>query len=149
MANEVLQKSRSTITAQDNSSSLDETYDPNSASYTGGTPTVIDNTYDGGSENAKGAEVLKLELLVTTGPGTAGGAEIWYSESEDGTNYTRYKYSHTVGDDIVATTGGDGYRYDAGIFVLTAQYVKLAVNAGAYDIGDCTLFATPKLPEIQ
>jgi len=54
-----------------------------------------------------------------------------------------------VGDDIVATTGGDGYRYDAGIFVLTAQYVKLAVNAGAYDIGDCTLFATPKLPEIQ
>lgn len=149
MANEILQKSRVTITAQDNSSSLDETYDPNSGSYTGGTPTVIDNTYDGGSENAKGAEILNLELLVTTGPTTDGGAEIWYSTSEDGTNYTRFKYSHTVGDDIIATTGGDGYRYIAGIFVLTAQYTKLAVNAVDYDIGDCTLYATPKLMEAQ
>jgi len=91
MANEVLQKSRSTITAQDNSSSLDETYDPNSASYTGGTPTVLDNRIAAGAGEPKGADILKLELLVTTGPGTAGGAEIWYSESEDGTNYTRYK----------------------------------------------------------
>ena len=145
MANEVLQKSRDTITAQTNSSTLDTDYDPNSGSYTGGTPAVIDNTYDGGSENAKGAEYLNLELNVTNAPATAGTAEIWYAQSEDGTNYTRYKYSHTVGEDIGTTAA----RYDAGVFVLSAQYTKLAVHAQGYDIDACTLYATPKLAEIQ
>jgi len=149
MANEVLLKSRAVITAQDNTASLDATYDPNSASYTGGTPAVIDNTYDGGSENAKGAEHLNLILHVTTGPATAGGAEVWYSESEDSTNYTQWKYSHTVADTITATTDGDDVYYDAGLFVLSAQYTKLAINSVDYDIGDCTLFAYPKLMEIQ
>jgi len=77
---------------------------------------------------------------------TAGGAEIWYSESEDGTNYTRYRYSHTVGETLSTT---DDLYYDAGIFVLKAQYTKLAVNAVDYDIPDCTLMAYPKLPELQ
>ena len=146
MANEILQKARSTITAQDNTASLDETYDPNSASYTGGTPAVIDNTYDGGSENAKGADYVNLMLHIIDAPATAGGAQIWYSESEDGTNYTLYKYSHTVGDAIGTT---DGIYYDAGVFFLKAQFTKLAVNAVSYDIVDCTLFATPKLSEVQ
>jgi len=146
MANEILVKSRAAITAQDNSSSLDASYDPNDGSYTGGTPTVIDNTYDGGSENAQGADYLNLILFVDDAPATEGGAQIWYSESEDGTNYTRYRYSHTVGDAISTT---DDYYYDAGIFVLTAQYTKLAVNAVDYDIVDCTLMAYPKLLEVQ
>ena len=149
MANEILLKSRAVITAQDNTANLDETFDPNHASYTGGTPTVIDNTYDAGTENAKGADYVNLILLVTTGPATLAGAEIWYSESEDGTNYTQYKYSHTVGDDIIITTAGDLLRYDAGMFVLKAQYTKLVVNAALYDIPDCTLFAYPKLYEAQ
>jgi hypothetical protein len=146
MANEILIKSRAAITAQDNTASLDASYDPNHASYTGGTPEEIDNTYDGGTENAKGADYLNLILFVDDAQATAGGAEIWYSESEDGTNYTRYRYSHTVGETLSTT---DDLYYDAGIFVLKAQYTKLAVNAVDYDIPDCTLMAYPKLPELQ
>ncbi len=149
MANEVLLKSRAEITAQDNSSSLNSSYDPNSASYTGGTPAVLDNRISAASGQPQGADSLNLILLVTTGPATAATAEIWYSESEDGTNYTKYKYSHTVGDSIEITTAGDRIYYDAGEFVLTAQYTKLAVKAGGYAIADCTLFAYPKLHEIQ
>ena len=143
MAAEIWVKSLSTITAQDNTSSLDETYDPNSGSYTGGTSTVINQT---SGENAAGAEMLNLILFVVDAPATAGGAEIWYSESEDGTNYTNYRYSHTVGEEIGTT---DDIYYDAGLFMLTAQYTKLAVNAVDYDIVDCTLYATPKLMESQ
>jgi len=143
MANEVWVKSQSTITAQDNSSYLDETYDPNSGSYTGGTPTVINQS---SGENAAGAEYLNLEFFVDDAPATAGGAEIWYSESEDGTNYTQYKYSHTIGD-AVGTT--DDLWYDAGLFYLKSKYTKLAINAVDYDIIDCTLYATPKLMEVQ
>jgi len=143
MAAEIWVKSLSTITAQDNTSSLDETYDPNSGSYTGGTSTVINQT---SGENAAGAEMLNLILFVDDAPATAGGAEIWYSESEDGTNYTNYRYSHTVGEEIGTT---DDIYYDAGLFMLTAQYTKLAVNAVDYDIVDCTLYATPKLMESQ
>ena len=146
MANEVLLKSRAAITAQDNSSNLDEDFDPNSASYTGQAPAVIDNRISGGSDNAKGADYLNLILFVDDAQATAGGAEIWYSESEDGTNYTRYRYSHTVGETLSTT---DDLYYDAGIFVLKAQYTKLAVNAVSYDIPDCTLFAYPKVAEIQ
>ena len=148
MATEILIKSRAAITAQDNTSSLDASYEPTSVSYTGETPTVIDNR-SAESGNSKGADYLNLILLVTTGPATAGGAEIWFSESEDGTHYTKYKYSHTIGDTITATTAGDDIYYDAGMFILKAQYVKLAVNAVTYDIGDCTLLAYPKLPEAQ
>ena len=144
MANEVLIKSRAAITAQDNTASLDEDYDPNHASYTGQAPTVIDNTI--GATNGNGADYLNLILFVDDAQATAGGAEIWYSESEDGTNYTQYRYSHTVGETLSTT---DDLYYDAGIFVLKAQYTKLAVNAVSYDIPDCTLFAYPKVAEIQ
>ena len=144
MANEIRVKARSTITAQTNSSALDTDYDPTSASYTGGTPTVIDNTYDAGTENALGAHYLTLELNVTDAPATAGTAEVWYSTSEDGTNYTLPKYSHTVGNDIGTT---DNVYYDAGLFELTSQFTKLYVHAQGYDIDACTLLATPKLVE--
>ena len=146
MANEVLLKSRAAITAQDNPNPLDTDYNPLHASYAGGESAVIDNTYDGGSENAKGADYLNLILFVDDAQATAGTAEIWYAESEEGTNYTRYRYSHTVGETLSTT---DDLYYDAGIFVLKAQYTKLAVNAVSYDIPDCTLFAYPKVAEIQ
>ena len=153
MANEILQKSRTRITAQTNYTSTafkageyptDATWNT-SGNYYGGEPTVIDNTYDGGSENSKGAMFLSLELDVTDAPASAATAEIWYSVSEDGTNYTRWKYSHTVGDTIQTTAA----RYSAGIFELTAQYTKLAVVAISFDIDAATLYATPKLVELQ
>lgn len=145
MANEVWLKSLSTITAQDNVTpdDLDTTNDPNSGSYGGATPTIIRN--DSG-QNAAGADLLNLQLFVDDAPVTAGSAEIWYSESEDGTNYTWYKYSHTVGDEISTT---DDIWYDAGMFCLKAKYTKLVVVAADYAIVDCTLYATPKLPEVQ
>ena len=143
MANEVLQKARTVITAQSNGTALTADIDPNGA-YTGDTPAVIDNTYDGGTENAKGAEYLNLELEVTTAPKAAATAEIWYSESEDGTNYTKWRYSHTVGDDI--DTSAD--RYIGGVFFLNANYTKLAVVAKSYGF-NANLYATPKLVEVQ
>lgn len=145
MANEIRLKSRTTITAQDNTAALTAGYDPTSGSYTNlAAVTVIDNTYDGGSENGLGASFLALELNVTAAPSTAATAEIWYSVSEDGTNYTRYKYSHTVGDSILTSTN----RYSAGLFELSAQYTKLAVVAVGYAF-TAQLLATPKLAEIQ
>ena len=144
MASEILIKNRDAITAQDNSSALDEDYNPLSESYTGQAPTVINNTL--GATNGNGANYVNLILFVDDAQATAGTAEIWYAESEDGTNYTRYKYSHTVGETL--STSDDLY-YDAGIFVLKAQYTKLVVNAVGYDIPDCTLFAYPKVYEGQ
>ena len=141
---EILQKSRATITAQA-SGALAAGYDPNSGSYTGGAATVIDNTFDGGSENSKGSHFLNLELNVTTAPSTAATAEIWYRGSEDGTNYTKWKYSHTVGEPIVITTAT---RYSAGLFELTYQYTELKAVAVSYDFTS-TLLATPKLYEGQ
>jgi len=143
MANEILLKSRTTITAQA-SGALTAGEDPNSGTYTGGAATVIDNTYDAGTENSLGADYLQLELDVTTAPTTAGGAEVWYRGSEDGTNYTKWKYSHTVGDDIATTAD----RYDAGLFFLSYQYTELKVKAVDYGY-TATLYATPKLHEAQ
>ena len=145
MANEALVKSRTRIEAQGNATALTATYDPNSGSYTGDTPAVLDNTYDGGSENCKGAEILNLELDVTTVPSADAVAQIWYSQSENGTNYSRWKYSHTVGEDILNAAVD---LYDAGKFVLTAQYTKLAVMAVDYAF-NADLLVTPKLMELQ
>lgn len=144
MANEILQKSRTRITAQGNATVLTADEDPNSGSYTGDTPATLDNTYDAGTENCKGADYLQLELDVTTAPSTAGTAQIWYRGSEDGANYTKWKYSHTVGDDI--TTSID--RYDGGLFALSYQYTQLAVVAINYGF-NADLLATPKLRELQ
>src|SRR6056297_2234580 len=141
MANEILQKSRSRITAQSSSALTADEY-PGDGSYTLTTNcTTIDNTYDGGS---KGAEYLQLELDVTSAPGTIAGAQIYWRGTEDGgTKWTKWKYSHTVGDDIA--TSAD--FYDAGVFVMTYQEVQLAVSAVDYDFTS-VLYATPKLPEI-
>lgn len=159
MVAEILLKSRAAITCQAKNATYafqageyptDATWNTGDTVYCGGTPTVIDNTYDGGSENAKGADYLNLILLVTTGPTTtATTVQVWYSESEDGTNYTQYKYSHTVGDTIAITTAGDGVRYDAGVFVLKAQYTKLALATVTTDVPDMTLYGYPKLYEAQ
>jgi len=150
---EIRQKSRTRITAQTNYSGTgfkageyptDTTWNT-SGNYYGGTPTVIDNTFDGGTENGLGAMFLNLELDVTDAPATAATAEIWYSTSEDGTNYTLWKYSHTISESILTTAN----RYAAGLFELTAQYTKLAVAAISYDIDAATLYVTPKLYEAQ
>jgi len=144
MANEILQKSRTTITAQA-SGALTAGFDPSSGSYTGGAATPIDNTYDAGTENSKGSEWVNLQLNVTTAPATAATAQIWFRGSEDGTNYTKWKYSHTVGDSILATTGA---LYDAGMFQLSYQYTELKVMAISYGF-TADLKATPKLMELQ
>lgn len=144
MANEILQKSRATITAQA-SGALAAGFDPSSGSYTGGAATLIDNTYDAGTENSKGSEWLNLQLNVTTAPATAATAQIWFRGSEDGTNFTRWKYSHTVGDSILAATVS---LYDAGMFQLSYQYTELKVMAVSYGF-TADLRATPKLMELQ
>ena len=141
---EVRQKSRARITAQA-SGALTAGYDPTSGSYTGGAATAIDNTYDGGSENGLGAMFLNLELDVTTAPTTAATAEIWYRGSEDNSTWTKWKYSHTVGESIVITTAT---RYAAGLFELTYQYTELKAVAVSYGFTS-TLLATPKLFESQ
>lgn len=143
MANEILQKARTAITAQGNGTALTADVDPN-GSYTGDTPVILDNTYDGGSENCKGADYLNLELNVTTAPSTAATAEIWFSESEDGTNFTKWRYSHSIGDDIATSVA----RYIGGLFFLKANYTKLAVVANSYAF-NAALYATPKLVEVQ
>ena len=155
MANEILLKNRTIITAQQNYQTgpvawkaneypTDATWNTSGAYY-GADPIVINNTI--GTVNSKGAHFLKLILAVTIGAATTGAsAQIWYSESYDGTNYTKYKYSHTVGELI---TDVDGVYYDAGIFELTAPYTKLVVAAVTYDIDDGDLLAIPMLYEVQ
>ena len=152
---EVLIKSRAVITCQEKNATYafqagefptDSTWNTNDTVYCGGTPTVIDNTYNDGTENGKGADYLNLHLLVTDAPATAATVQVWYSESEDGTNYTQYSYSHTVPETISAT---DGIRYKAGEFKLTANFTKLALAAVGYDIPDMTLLGYPKLNAIQ
>ena len=145
MATEILQKSRARITAQGNGTELTADTDPNSGSYTGDTPSVLDNRIAAGAGEPKGAEYLQLELDVTTHTGGDTSVEIWYSISEDGTNYTEWRYSHTVGETILSA---ETPRCDAGIFVLSAQYNKLA--AVARDVAlNAYLYATPKLMESQ
>jgi len=144
MANEILQKSRDTIPAQASGPLAAGIYPYDTVNYTGGAATVINNTL--GTENSKGAEWLNLQLNVTiphaTLPATA---QIWFRGSEDGVNYTRFKYSHTVGDSILAATVA---LYDAGMFQLSYQYTELKVMAVSYGFTS-TLLATPKLMELQ
>jgi len=157
MSSEILLKNRSVITAQQNYQigpvafkaneyPTDATWNT-SGTYYGAAPAVIDNRISGGSDNGKGAHFLKLILSVTVGAATTGAsAQIWYSESHDGTNYTKYRYSHTFGELITAE---DGVYYDAGIFELSAPFTKLAVAAITYDIDAATLLAIPMLYEGQ
>ena len=145
MATEILQKSRSRITAQSSSALTADEY-PGDGSYTlTSNCTTIDNKYTGGSENGKGAEYLQLELDVTSAPGTAAVAKIyWRGTNDGGTKWTKWKHSHTVGGDI--ETSAD--FYDAGLFVLTYKEIQLAVSAVDYGFTS-VLYATPNLPEVQ
>ena len=104
MANEVLLKSRAEITAQDNSSSLNPSYDPNSASYTGGTPAVLDNRISAASGQPQGADSLNLILLVTTGPATA-------ATAAEATAFPRLSGSEIPGAPMGRT---EGCRYRTG-----------------------------------
>ena len=152
---EVLIKSRAVITCQEKNATYafqagevptDATWNTNDTVYCGGAPAVIDNTYNDGTENGKGADYLNLHLLVTDAPATAATVQVWYSESEDGNNYTQYQYSHTIPETISTT---DGIRYKAGEFKLVANFTKLALAAVGYDIPDMTLLGYPKLNAIQ
>lgn len=141
MANEIRLKSRATLTAQASGAHTAGTV-PTDA--TGGTSTTIDNTYDGGSENGLGSHYVNLDLDVTTAPATAATADIYYKGSEDGSTWTVWKYSHTVGASILTSAA----RYQAGIFELVYQYTQLKVMANSYGFTS-TLLATPKLVELQ
>ena len=148
MANEILIKSRTRITAQASGALTADYYPGDGTDYSGssaGTCTTIDNTYDGGSENGQGAHFLNLELDVTAAPATAATADIYYRGSEDGgSTWTTWRYSHTVGSDIATSAA----RYDAGIFEMVYQDVQLAVAANDYGFTS-SLAATPKLYEAQ
>lgn len=144
MANEIRQKSRTLVQLQGNTAALTAGEDPNSGSYTGDTPVTLDNTFDGGSENGLGADYLQLELDVTTAPGSTASAEVWFRGSNDDINYTRWKYSHTIGDDILTSAA----RYDGGVFELTYQYTDLAIVARTAGF-NANLNGVPVLPEVQ
>ena len=145
MATEFRQKSRTRFTAQ-SSSALTAGQYPGDGSYSATTNcTTLDNTYDGGSENCLGADYVNLELDVTSAPTTAATAEVYWRGSEDGgTNWTDWRYSHTVGTNIKITAD----RYSAGMFMLKYQVTQLAVASVGYDFTS-TLYATPKLIEAQ
>jgi hypothetical protein len=145
MANEILIKSRTRIEAQGGTAAFTAGEDPNSGSYTGDTPVELDNRISASTGEPKGADHLQLELNVTTHAGGDATAEIWDSISEDGTNYTKWRYSHTVGETILSAATP---RCDAGVYVLRAQYTKLAVVARSVGF-NAELLATPKLPELQ
>jgi hypothetical protein len=144
VAYEILIKSRSTITAQA-SGALTADIDPNSATYTGGLITELDNTYDAGTENCQGAFAVQLYLDVTVVPTADAVAEIWYAVKEEALSYTRWRYSHTVPEDILSSAAA---MYDAGLFYLSAEITKLAVKAVNYGFTS-TLYAVPKLYERQ
>ena len=141
MANEILQKSRSRIIAQA-ASSLGADIDPNNPSYAGGSVTTLENTI--GSTNCNGADFVQIELDITAPPTAAAACEIWWRGSEDGSNWSKWKYSHTVGDTIETTAD----RYDGGIFMLSYQYTQLKMKAVDYGY-TAVLYATPKLTEVQ
>ena len=144
MANEILQKSRTRIEAQGNTTALTADENPNSGSYTGDTPISLDNSIDATGDNPRGAEYLRLELNVTTPPTSEAFAQVWWRGSEDNSNWTKWKYSHSVADSIATTSD----RYDSGMFLLSYKYTELAIVANDYAF-NASLFATPKLMEVQ
>lgn len=141
---ELRNKARDRITAQA-SGGLTAPYDPTSGSYTGGTTTTIDNTYSEGTENGRGADYLVLELDVTTAPAAVSTAEIWWRGSNDGgTKWTKWKYSHTIGESILTVAD----FYAAHSFGLKYNWTELKVVAVDSSFTS-TLYATPKLTEAQ
>ena len=141
-ASELLQKSRTRILAQANGTALTANLDPNSGSYTGDTPSLITNTI--GATNGNGSSALNLEINVTSAPATDAVCQIWWRGYEVASDYTKWKYSHTVGEDVLSASVD---RYDAGMFMMDYQFVELAVVS---DVAlNATLCATPKLIEAQ
>lgn len=140
MANEILQKSRATITAQA-AGLLTADEDPNSNAYTGGATTVLNNTYVG---NCKGADNVRLELDVTIAPTVSTPVRIWWRGSENNSDWTKWKYSHTITEAVVNEVD----RYDGGLFALSYQYNELKIVALDYGF-TAALYATPKVREVQ
>ena len=141
---ELRNKSRERFIAQA-SGALTAPHAPTSASYTGGAATTLDNTYGVGTPNCMGADYLVLELDVTTPPAAITTAEIWWRGSNDGgTKWTRWKYSHTIGESILTTAD----FYGANSFALKYDLTELNVVAVGSSFTS-TLYATPKLIEAQ
>lgn len=145
MANELLKKSRTRITAQ-SSSILTAGQYPEDGSYAATANCMsMDNRISAAAGQPKGAHYLNLELDVTTAPTTAATANIYWRGSEDGgTKWTDWRYSHTVGKSIGTTAD----NYSAGIFELEFDLTEIAVAAVGYEFTS-TLYATPKLKEVQ
>ena len=141
MTTEILQKTRTTITAQGDGTALTAEKDPNDAGYTGDSPATLDNQVAAAAGQPKGAYALDLELDVTTGPSTAAVAKIYYRTSRNNSDWTRWRYSHTVGEAILT----DAELYRAGLFYLSANYTQLAVMADNYAFA-AKLYATPIIP---
>ena len=145
MANELLKKSRTRITAQSSSILTAGKY-PEDGSYAATANCMsMDNSISAAAGQPKGAHYLNLELDVTTAPATAATANIYWRGSEDGgTKWTDWRYSHTVGKAIGTTAD----NYSAGIFELEFDLTEIAVAAVGYGFTS-TLYATPKLKEVQ
>jgi len=144
MATEILQKSRTRFAAQTSSEVAAGEY-PGDGSYTEESACVtLANTY-AASENCSGAEVVVLELDVTTDPATAATSAIYWRGRKASGSWTKWKYSHAVGDTISAVAAD---LYDAGMFYLQYEETQLAFIAIGYTFTG-VLYATPKLMEIQ
>ena len=139
MANKVYIESTSQETAQ-----ASEAISADSLASDGNV-TTLDRTHDGGSENMIGCSDVTLLLDVTAEPSTDATAEVWYRISQDGTDWSDWRYSHTVGATI-ASAAAD--LYDAGLFELVAPYCELKIKAIDYGF-TCTLYAQGNRPEIQ
>jgi len=145
MPTELRKKSRDRITAQ-SSSALTAGQYPGDGSYSLTTNCLtINNAYSAGTENGLGASLVVLELDLTNvaKPTADASAKIYSRGRKAGGSWTKWKYSHTVPDTLIATTVD---LYDAALFELMYDEVQLAVAAVGYDF-DCTLYATPTLME--
>lgn len=139
---EILKASRDTFVAQGNSAALSAGLDPNEPAYTGDTPATIDNRHleTATGSVTKGADYLNLELEVTAAHATNNAVtEVWYQEAEDPLKWSKWKYSHTIPDSIIAAVVD---HYDAAAFELNARYTKLAVVSD--NAINANLIATPK-----
>jgi hypothetical protein len=88
------------IIAQADGTALTATYDPNSASYTGGAATLVDKA---STANADGAQWFDVYIDVSTAPTTATTAEVWITGSSNGTDESIYEFALTVAIPITTT----------------------------------------------
>jgi len=150
MVAEIRKKFRANIAVQ-SAKTLTSGATPLTTAATG--TTLVDLTYDSGSENGLGAEGLSLTYTCTAQPATTGATgQIWYRESmsSDQSDVTRWRYSHTIGENILTSTesGTTEVIYDAGIFIPGKPFVELAMAAVSYGFSG-HLDATPFIYEAQ